>query len=355
MGMAAKVNNENDIRLLKSDINSGEIKSVYIFHGEEKYLLDHYLNQVKVKLISPETEQFNYVPLDGGARSIEQLQDAVEALPVFSERKLVVVRDYDIFRSAEQSMKELESMISDLPQTTCLIFVYDVLEFKPKSGSALYKSIAHNGRVVEFRVQNDNELVSWLKRHFRALKKDIDSSNAMYMLHICGKHMYKLKLEVEKVAAYSYGERITKADIDAVCVPVLDAVIYNMTDAVVEQRYSDAIVLMRDLIRMKNDPTLILAALGKQLRRLFYIQKVMQGGNPESFAKNQLDIRYPFLVAKTVGAARKLSARWCSEAVKLCAETDFKLKTSGGERDVLLELLLLDLSNLHQLQAGKTG
>ena len=27
MGMAAKVNNENDIRLLKSDINSGEIKA----------------------------------------------------------------------------------------------------------------------------------------------------------------------------------------------------------------------------------------------------------------------------------------------------------------------------------------
>jgi len=350
--MASKNDTESGFRLLKSDIKNGEIKSIYVFHGEEKYLLEHYLSQIKSMLVAPEMEQFNYTLFDGSDMSLDSLQDAVESLPVFSERKLVVVRDYDIFRSNGSGLEDLEAMVSDLPQTTCLIFVYDVLEFKPKANTRLYKSIVRAGRTVEFSVQHDTELISWLKRHFHALKKEIDTSDAMYMLHVCGKYMYKLRLEIEKVAAYSRGASITKSDIDAVCMPVLDAVIYNMTDAVVEQRYSEAIALMRDLIRMKNDPTLILAALGKQLRRLFYTQKIMRSGNPESFIRNQLDIKYPFLVSKTVGSARRLSEKWCAEALKLCAECDHKMKTSGGDREVLLELLLLNLSSLHEQQAG---
>jgi DNA polymerase-3 subunit delta len=350
--MATKKTTTDGFKLMKSDIKNGEIKSVYIFHGEEKYMLEHYLDQIKTKLVNPDMEQFNYTLFDGKDLKFELLLDAVESLPMFSDRKLVVVRDYDIFRSAESSLKDFEKLIEDLPETTCLIFVYDVLEYKPKTNTKLYKAIIRIGRVVEFPVQNDSELVSWLKRNFRALKKDIDPSDAMYMLHICGKHMYKLKLEVAKVAAYAKGDKILRSDIDAVCIPVLDAVIYNMTDAVVEQRFSDAIVIMRDLIQMKNDPTPILAALGKQLRRLYYTQKAINNGNPENFVRNELEIRYPFLITKTIGAAKKLSTKWCAEALKLCAEWDYKMKTSGGDREELLELLLLNLSNLRYLESG---
>ena len=38
-------------RQLKKDLSSGEIGRLYVFHGEEAYLRDHYLRQMKEKLL----------------------------------------------------------------------------------------------------------------------------------------------------------------------------------------------------------------------------------------------------------------------------------------------------------------
>ena len=38
-------------RKFKKDLSQGTIGSLYIFHGEEAYLRDYYLDQMKAKLI----------------------------------------------------------------------------------------------------------------------------------------------------------------------------------------------------------------------------------------------------------------------------------------------------------------
>ena len=40
-------------RKLKQDLRQGTVGSLYLFHGEEAYLRDHYLDQMKAKLIPP--------------------------------------------------------------------------------------------------------------------------------------------------------------------------------------------------------------------------------------------------------------------------------------------------------------
>lgn len=47
-------------RKFKKDLSQGTIGSLYIFHGEEAYLRDYYLDQMKAKLIPGGMESFNY-------------------------------------------------------------------------------------------------------------------------------------------------------------------------------------------------------------------------------------------------------------------------------------------------------
>jgi DNA polymerase-3 subunit delta len=341
----AKQKKVSGINPLKEDLKTGHIGRLYIFHGEEKYLLEHYLGLLKSRLVSPETEQFNYIVFDGREMSLEELADAVEALPVFSDRKLIAVKDFDLYGAGEAEREVLHDLISDIPDSTCLVFVYDTLEYKADLRKKIRKAVLDAGKIIEFGVQETSDLVAWLKRRFRALEKTIDTPEAEYMLFICGKLMQPLTLEVEKVAAYSKSERISRSDIDAVCYPVIEAVMYNMTDAVAEQRYGDAIKILKDLLAMKSEPIILLAALGKQLRNLLYTRILMDSGDPGKFLREKLGITYPFVIRKMIGNARSFSEEWLTNAVQLCAEADLRMKTTADDNGEILELLILRLGD----------
>ena len=73
-------------RKLKQDLRQGTVGSLYLFHGEEAYLRDHYLDQMKAKLIPPGMESFNYHRLAGKTLTAQRLAETVDALPMMSPR-----------------------------------------------------------------------------------------------------------------------------------------------------------------------------------------------------------------------------------------------------------------------------
>ena len=57
----AKTNNADAaaVKQLKSDLSAGTLGQLYIFHGEEAYLRDFYLGQMKKKLLPGGMEQLS--------------------------------------------------------------------------------------------------------------------------------------------------------------------------------------------------------------------------------------------------------------------------------------------------------
>ena len=49
----------------KADLKAGNIGCCYLFHGEESYLREHYLEQLRKTLVPAGFEEFNYHRLEG--------------------------------------------------------------------------------------------------------------------------------------------------------------------------------------------------------------------------------------------------------------------------------------------------
>jgi DNA polymerase-3 subunit delta len=49
--VAAKKEFKNDLQTLKEDLRAKQPGRLYIFHGEETFLLHHYLEQLKKQLL----------------------------------------------------------------------------------------------------------------------------------------------------------------------------------------------------------------------------------------------------------------------------------------------------------------
>ena len=128
-------------------------------------------------------------------------------------------------------------------------------------------------------------MINWLRRRFKALGHDIDPAAADHLLFTCGTLMTELVPEIEKIAAYAKQERITIEDINAVADPVLDARVFDMTNCITAGKYDDAAKVLSDLLRMQTEPIVILAAEGKELRRLYTARMALDAGKDRFWLK----------------------------------------------------------------------
>ena len=161
--------------------------------------------------------------------------------------------------------------------------------------------------------------------------------------------MTVLSGEIEKICAYSGAEHIHRTDIDAVVEPVLDAVVFQMTDLLSEGRFAAALEKLQTLLKMQQEPLAILGAVGTHYRRLSTARILLDHGkNANDLAKLCSIPDYP--ARKTMEAARRVRAEFCARATELIMETDYAMKTSFDDSQRLLELLILQLA-----QEGRNG
>ena len=331
---------------LRAAIRAGVPANRYIFYGEERYLLQTMAQQLKDLLIPESFEEFNYHRLTGKGLTVQELAETAEAMPMMAEHTLITVTDMDIFKLDEGQRTALIQLLSDFPPYCTLVFLYEQVTYK-RDGKMKKLCAALNEYVqeVEFVQQERSDLLKWLKRRFAATGHDIDQTAADHLLFTCGSLMRGLIPEIEKIAAYAKGERITVADIDAVAEPVLDARIFDMTNAVTARDYDRAAAILSELLRMQTEPIVILAALGKELRRLYTARLALDGGKDRIWLKELWSMSSDYPAKLLLQAARKVDHAWCRQAVKRSQTLDRRMKSERNmDSEGELKLFLMELA-----------
>ena len=348
--MAKKQPQTSGLAELKQQLKSKQPGGLYIFHGEEVFLLKHYLGQLRKQLIDPLTESFNFHRFNNENFNLQEFGDAVEGMPMMAEHTFVQVDEVDFFKFPEAERNKMGEFLSDIPQWCTVVFTYETVEWKPdKRYKKLWAAIEENALMVEFAKQEQRDLVAWITRHFAHHGKRISTDLCVYLIEITGGTMTALSGEIEKICAYSGSEHIHRSDIDAVVEPVLDAVVFQMTDLLGQGSYAAALEKLQTLLKMQQEPLAILGAVGAHYRRIATARILLDHGkNTSDMAKLCGISDYP--ARKSMEAARKVRPEFCARAAELILETDYAMKTSFDDQERLLELLILRLA-----QEGRNG
>lgn len=342
--MAKKATPSGGLSELKTALKQKKLGRLYFFFGEETFLMHHYLEQMKKQTLDPLTESFNYHRLNNETFDLRSFADAVENLPMMSESTFVQVDDVDPFKLGESDREKMAEILRDIPEYCTVVFTYLTVQWKPdKRLKKLWEAVDHSGELVEFARQDQRDLIAWVTRHFAAEKKRISTELCAYLIDITGGTMTALSSEIEKIAAYSAAEEIRKSDIDAVTEPVLDAVVFQMTDLLGAGRYEQALQKLQQLLKMQQEPLAILGAVGGHFRRISAARVLLDSGKTASDLQKLCGLPdYP--ARKTMEAARRFRPEFCKKAAQLVLETDYRMKTSFDDPQRLLELLILGLA-----------
>lgn len=341
--MAKQNEKPNNIAQLKIDLREKTPGRLYVFYGEETFLMNHYLGQLRKLLVDKLTESFNYHKLSGENFDVQSFADAVENLPMMAERTMVWVDEVDLFKLPEADREKMTQLIQDIPDYCTVVLTYETVAWKPDKRVKLWDAVSKQALIVEFPKQEGRDLIAWISRHFASAGKRIPQDLCAYLIDITDGTMTALSGEISKICAYSGADVICKADIDAVVEPVLDAVVFQMTDCLSQGNYGQALVKLRQLIKMQQEPLMILGAVGSHFRRLSTARILLDGGkNAQDLMRLTGMSDYP--ARKTVAAAGRFSAVFYARAAELIMETDRGIKTSQDAPERLLELLILQLA-----------
>lgn len=327
-----------------------ESQRCLLFYGEETYLKEQALRRCREELAGGAFAAFNLIELEGAEINSEQLSDAVESCPVMQPTKLVVLRDLDVLKPPSALKEVLTDLLSGLPEFCYVILYYDVLPYKPDKRSKQYAWLEQNVQRVCFDALDSGSLCRWVEEQLRERGCAIGREEQEYLLFLCGHSMTNLLTEMEKIAAYIQGRgRVTREDLDAVCVKTMDAVLFDLTDQLAARRYDGAVAVLRELLAQRQDPIVILASVSSHLQKLYAVK--LAKGKSEQEKMALLGTRSGYYVRKMQAAAQKVTLPWLRRALLACAQYDLALKSSSADKGRTVELLLL---KLYALQEGKT-
>ena len=208
------------MKSLNEDLKTGQFSQIYLLYGTEDYLKKQYKDRL-TKAMLPEGDTMNYAYYEGKGVDLKEVIDLAETMPFFAERRLIVFENTNLFKNAS----DLGDYIKDLPETTYFIFIENEVDKRGK----LYKAVKAKGRIVELNFQDEAILKRWIAGNIKKEGKQIAEQDIVYFLNKVGTDMGNITKELEKLFCYALDkERITKEDIDAICVTQISNKIFDM-------------------------------------------------------------------------------------------------------------------------------
>ena len=327
--------------------------AIYLFYGEETYLLE-----TRVKKIKKEYQQLilgiNFIQIDD--TNVEELMADLETPAFGFDKKLIIAKNTGLFKKEKKTTKSdskkkkvddtklplnekiakyIQGNSEELKDTVDLVFVEQEVD-----KNALYQAIEKVGEVKEFALLKLPDLIANIKKIAVAYKVNIDDATAKYLVECCGTSMQDLINELRKLIEYK-GENsnITKQDIDLLCTKQIQAVIFDLTDNLGKKETSKALDVYNGLISNKEPIQKILITLYNHFKKL-YIIKIAEKYNEDVATAMNLKPNQLFLVSKYKTQARYFETQELREVLEALIDLDANYKIGLISLEIGLEAIL---------------
>lgn len=320
---------------INEDIKTGQLKQAYLLYGEEAYLRKQYKDKLKTALCA-EGDTMNFHYYDGKEVSVPQVIDLAETLPFLAERRVIFIENSGLFKHGGEDLAEY---LKAPCETTFFVFVEAEIDKRSK----LYKAVSSLGSCVEFTVQDEETLKRWILSLIKKEGKQITAQGLSYLIAKTGTDMENIRMELEKLFCYCLDkEAIQPADIDAVCVTRISSHIFDMVNAIADQKQKTALDLYYELLALKEPPMRILFLIARQCNMLLQVKELKKKGYDNKKIGEKIGLP-GFVAGKYVAQAAKFKTSELRRAVERCVEAEEAVKT-GRMNDVMsVEVLIMSV------------
>jgi DNA polymerase III subunit delta len=319
---------------LEKDLNSADLRQVYLVLGPEQFQCSHAVDLLKSKALSPASIAFDYSEFCAGEDPIDEIIKAVNTYPMLSKKRVALVSSAEKLSDGEQE-KLLESL-KGLSHRGMLILLAEDLDHRKK----LYKTIRETGCVAEFAKLKGYALERWAETYVQRAGYRISAASMKKILDLTGADLLNLSTELEKLMLFSGTQKtIPDSSIEDLVRESRQHRIFDLIDAIALRDRTGALRLLENLISGGESPIAIVALMARHCRQILVAKDYLrqQMDSREIAAKAQV---LPFLADKFMRQVRSADAAAIQEMYIRIADIDRRLKSSSADGRLLLEQII---------------
>lgn len=311
----------SDINLILNHIKKGQIEPVYYLKGDEKYYHDQFIESITGAIFPDKSSRdLNMNIFYGTENSIGDVISAAMSFPMFSDFKLIVVRDFHHLQINDVASfkKYLER-----PQKSCCLTLSATEQVKKDIDAALQK----NSTIVDCPKVKPWRLSKWIQNYCRENNYTIDNYCAGYLAEQTGENLLALEKELQKIYSFKGSDKnITQKDIEQTTGLTNDFNIFALQDAILEKNFQRCLKISRRLLDSGLYIHPIIASLFTFFRKYLLVRLLEKKSDQEILKTAQVR---EFQLKKYRAHFSNYSADQIRKAIVLLQKFDIDLKSTN--------------------------
>lgn len=316
-------------------------------YGEVPELVEKKSNEIVESYLNEKKDDFNYVKYNLYDTSFNQIIEEALTMPFISEKKAIVVKNAFIFtgekvsKDIQPNNEQVNEFLEKYDGENFIIF--EVYQNKLDERKKITKTLKKTSKLAKVEQMSEQEIKNWIKNKLHENFKDIKQDALDLFIELTGINFNIVSQELEKIILF-LGERptINKKDVEEIINRSLEQNVFLLTEYIQKGEKYKAIQLIKDLIVMKEEPIKLLALITSNYR-LYYQCKILsrKGYSGQQIAKT-INV-HPYRVKLALNQVKHYQLTHLLNIIDQCAETDYKLKSSYMDKQLILELFILSL------------
>lgn len=343
------------------DIKTGSIARVCLLCGTEQFLVGWARDQLIKRYVNQATKAMDLVVFEAGTFDIGQFKESCDTLPMFSERKVVVLEGFDaVWGKADKDtapqIDELIEYLPNIPDETLVIIAAgdkeEILRGKKNSGknvTPLFATIQEEGTVYDFRPLGETDLQKFILKRVRGAGKTISKRAIDVLISASGYFnkdihyaLYNLESDLSKIIALTDGDEITERAVSDGLSDNLENNVFKMLDSISKNNKETAFKLLDDILKSGAKPMQLLATIAGHLELMLQVKELQETGAKPAEIASQLKV-HPYRVEKASGFVRSFSVQELRRVLKTAFETDNRIKSGLFDERLALQMLIAEI------------
>lgn len=314
-----------------SSEKSIDIHPVTVLKSTQPLLAEEFVEKLK-KELSADPQKLLSESRNLDDASLQEILEDARTLPMFHEKKLIVVKGYDGL--GKDDLRLLNEYAGAPASFSALV----LLSEEPRKGkSKPAKSI----RLVDLDAGSNTERE--IRRLAERLGMSLAPGAAGFVKTMLGEDMNLIRNELGKIALYvDGGKPVGERELRELMEKRSTENVFSLSTALSNRDLRGSLRILRELERNREDPLSILYMIAWRFRQIFKVSQFLrEGKSDEGIAKAIKTSRGAvFYLKKSV---RNFRENDLGRILGLIEETDFGIKNSSGNNYILLEKLLLGI------------
>lgn len=325
-------------------IAAGEIDPVYLLTGLEQHIFDSTIERLKKAMAF--VDDTSVIRFDLEETPIEVVIEEADTLPFLEDRKLIIVGNPTFLTAQDKGREKVvhnlevfDTWLDNPSPTATVVFLapYEKLDARKRITKKMQKVTT----VIEANRLQGKDLTTWIQHEAKAKGTHISSEAAEYLVKMVGDSLLPLAAEIDKMAIYLSEEgEITPAIIDMLVPRTPEMDVFRLTDAYLTGKVSDTVSIYHDLLRNGEEPIMLTSLISVQIRLMIHVLSLRKKGYQQHQIAKTLKV-HPYRVKLMMENRAVPNEERLLNILNQLATIDYKLKSTSGKRERILELFFM--------------